>query len=139
MTIATISPVVRAALERGASVWYRARGHSMKPSILDGDRVLIGPLVGSPRLGDVVSFDTPGGAMNVHRVLSTRVRDGRPEVVVAGDNGTGGSKVVTVDRILGCVVALERQGRIRRLNTVMGRLSATVTAARQRLAVGETT
>ncbi len=65
--------LARELLARGQSVRYRARGRSMWPTILDGDRLTLAPLVDAIRLGDVVFLPTDDFGL-AHRVVA-RVGD----------------------------------------------------------------
>ena len=72
------------ALGRGRHVTIRARGHSMRPLVPDGSQVLLVPLGGVPKVGDVVAYGR-GANLVIHRVC--RVRDER--ITTRGDGGSG--------------------------------------------------
>lgn len=61
---------IRAQLSAGETPSFVATGHSMWPTIRDGDTVAIAPLPpAGPRLGDIVLAVTPGGLV-LHRVIA---------------------------------------------------------------------
>ena len=54
----------------GGSITFIARGHSMRPAILDGDRVEVGPVSGAGwRLGDVALARGAQGLI-LHRIAT---------------------------------------------------------------------
>jgi len=56
-------------LARGQTVRYRARGRSMWPGILDGDRLTLAPMGGPVKAGDVVFLPTDDFGL-AHRVVT---------------------------------------------------------------------
>lgn len=61
--------LARALLARGQNVRFIARGRSMWPTILDGDRVTLAPRSGPIRVGDVVFLPTDDFGIT-HRVVA---------------------------------------------------------------------
>lgn len=60
---------------------YIVKGHSMEPSLCEGDRLLVSSFFLSLKKGDVVVFDSNGRQL-VKRITAA----GRNKFVVAGDN-----------------------------------------------------
>ena len=57
-------------IRSGGSIAFIARGHSMRPAILDGDRVEVGPVSdGGWRLGDVALARVAQGLI-LHRIVT---------------------------------------------------------------------
>ena len=100
-------------LRRGSPLRIRARGDSMTPFLWDGDVALVSPTekkeVG---LGEVICYEAPGGRLFLHRVIA---RDG-DRLVTKGD-ALAFTEVVDRAQVLGKVVAVERRGKITRLDT----------------------
>ena len=85
----------------------------MVPFLRDGDVALVTPTAGSEvGVGDVVCYEMPPGRLYLHRVIA---RD-RDRVVAKGD-ALPFTEVVERAQLLGTVVAIERHGRVRRLDT----------------------
>lgn len=105
--------LLRATIERGASLRTRVRGWSMYPFIRDLDVVVISPPGPAPvRVGQVIAFAYHGSSrMAVHRVV-TRDHGGW---LVRGDNCDQPDGIVAFDAIVGYVVSVERQGKKIRL------------------------
>jgi len=104
----SLTEIMRAVLTQGKPFRFRAMGLSMSPFIKDGDVVTIRPL-GSrpPRTGDVAAFLYPGtGKVAVHRIV--RERSGRYSL--KGDNIPDIDGLLPLDRILGTVSRVEREG-----------------------------
>jgi hypothetical protein len=100
-------------LRRGKGLRIKARGGSMVPFLRDGDVALVTPTAGSEvGVGDVVCYEMPPGRLYLHRVIA---RD-RDRVVAKGD-ALPFTEVVERAQLLGTVVAIERHGRVRRLDT----------------------
>ena len=100
-------------LRRGDRLRIKARGGSMVPFLWDGDVALVTPTAGSEvDVGDVVCYEMPPGRLYLHRVIA---RD-RDRVVAKGD-ALPFTEVVERAQLLGTVVAIERHGRVRRLDT----------------------
>jgi len=85
----------------------------MTPFLWDGDVALVSPTekkeVG---LGEVICYEAPGGRLFLHRVIA---RDG-DRLVTKGD-ALAFTEVVDRAQVLGKVVAVERRGKITRLDT----------------------
>jgi len=118
--VTALGPVEELAselLSRGAPLRIKARGGSMIPFILDGDVVLVGPVGNSEILvGDVICYEISLGRLFLHRVIK---RDGE-RFVTKGD-ALDFSDLISPGQVLGKVVAIERRGRIRQLETARWR------------------
>jgi hypothetical protein len=100
--------LMREVLAKGKPFRFRARGLSMSPFIKDGDVLTVAPLGTAPRAGDVAAFLHPAtGRLVVHRMIRKRV--GRYEF--KGDNAHEVEGGVGLERILGIVTSVEREGR----------------------------
>lgn len=100
-------------LRRGGRLRIKARGGSMIPFLWDGDVALVTPAAGKEvDVGDVVCYERPPGRLILHRVVA---RD-RDRVVAKGD-ALAFTEVIDRGQLLGKVVAVERHGRVRRLDT----------------------
>lgn len=100
-------------LRCGERLRIKARGGSMLPFLRDGDVAHVMPSAGTEvRVGDVICYETPPGRLILHRVVE---RD-RHRLVARGD-ALGFTEVVERVQLLGKVVAVERHGRVRRLDT----------------------
>lgn len=100
-------------LKKGGCLRIKARGASMVPSLWDGDLVRVAPAGGRNILvGDVICYETSPGRLFLHRVIE---RDG--ERFVAKGDALAFSEVIAPGQVLGKAVAVERYGRIRRLDS----------------------
>jgi signal peptidase I len=99
-------------LSRGYSVRFRPGGHSMHPTIRDGEAVTVEPVdPGKVKRGDIVLYRTAGGVI-AHRVTLIERREDKPEVFhLRGDASTSLDAPVRAEQILGRVVSVERTGR----------------------------
>jgi phage repressor protein C with HTH and peptisase S24 domain len=104
----SLTDILRAVLGQGKPFRFRARGLSMSPFIRDGDVVTIRPLGRTrPRTGDIAAFLYPGtDKVAVHRIV--REKSGRYSL--KGDNAPGIDGSLPLDRILGKVTRVERDG-----------------------------
>lgn len=99
-------------LRHGAPLRILARGGSMLPFVRDGDVALVTPMADkSIDLGDIVCYENPPGRLFLHRVIA---HDG-DRIVTKGD-ALASAEVIDSRQVLGTVVAIERRGRITRLD-----------------------
>ena len=112
---------IAATLDRGLGYWWLPRGMSMVPAIRAGDRVLIAPVKASAlRIGDVVKFWLEG-EFRLHRLVRRGGR-GPAWFEFQGDTLTAPDARVGPDAIIGVAVAVERNGRVQRLDSLPARL-----------------
>ena len=106
-----IMDLIEAVHEKGASFRFQAKGHSMTPTIRDGDVITVSPLRGlSPRRGDVLAFrHRQQPQMMVHRVLHAKAG----EYFIRGDNCPEADGWIPVENILGMITRVERGGEAR--------------------------
>jgi hypothetical protein len=104
----SLTEIMRAVLAEDKPFRFRAGGLSMSPFIKDGDVVTIRPLRSRPpRTGDIAAFLYPGsGKVAIHRIV--RKKSGR--FSLKGDNVTAIDGSLPLDRILGTVSRVERDG-----------------------------
>jgi signal peptidase I len=103
-------------LRRGQSLRIKAGGASMLPFMRHGDVALVVPAAETAiGVGDVICYETRG-RLFVHRVIA---RDG-DRLATKGDALTS-IEIIEPPQLLGRVVATERHGRVRRLDSPPGR------------------
>lgn len=108
----------RDILERGKSVRFQAKGSSMHPFIQDGDFITVNPIANSSvRVGNVVFYLTLEDKVIVHRVIRKYKRNGSVTMLIKGDAAFGSPDRVDSRNLLGRVVAIERNGYKRNLET----------------------
>lgn len=100
--------LLRAALARGASLRFRARGLSMSPFIQDTDLITVSPMAGrAVKSGDVIAVTSPvSGKLVIHRAIAAQPGG----FLVQGDNRSESDGVVSLEDILGRVTRIERNG-----------------------------
>ena len=100
-------------LRRGSPLRIKARGGSMTPFLRDGDVALVTPTARREvGVGDVICYEAPPGTLFLHRVIA---REG-DRFVTKGD-ALAFIEVVERAQLLGTVVAIERCGKMKRLDT----------------------
>ena len=101
--------LLRAVLDKGAPVRFRAKGFSMSPFIKNEDVVTLSPLQSaSPGRGDVITFVLQGtDKLCVHRVVGKK----GDFYVTKGDNTSEADESVPRENILGFVTRVERDGK----------------------------
>jgi len=119
--------LVRDWLTAGNAAWVPVAGESMAPYLPDGSRVLVvrAPAV---RPGDVVVHEN-AGRMVCHRVVRRRSVRGRIALLTRGDAWRGRGRWIADRRVIGTVVAVDRHGRRRRVDTAAGRAEGLVRGA----------
>jgi signal peptidase I len=104
-------------LRRGRPLRIKARGVSMLPFLRDGDVTFVMPAAGTEiGVGDVICYEMPPAGLFLHRVIE-RTRD---RFVTKGD-ALRFTEVVDPGHILGKVVAVQRRGHVKRLDTRIAR------------------
>lgn len=103
--------VIADLLARGHRVRFQARGDSMHPAIRDDDYLEVQPLGDAPiRRGEIVVMLADRG-LTVHRVLAQR----GDQVFARGDNAPADDPPLHRSRVIGRVVGVERDGRMRKV------------------------
>lgn len=121
--------LVRDILKKGMSVRFQAKGWSMHPFVQDRDFITVSPVENSSiKIGDVVFYSTTEDKIIVHRVIGKYRKDGRVTMLIKGDATSGPSEKVDVQNILGKVVAIERNGQKKRLDTKIYQMKSLVLA-----------
>ena len=109
------------------------RGNSMRPLVRNGDKARIAHGLGKLKRGDVVAYQR-SGELVVHRLIRIVHGAGEPRFLIKGDNVAGRDPTVHASKVLGRVVALQRAGKWRRLDTplmqAIGWIVATFALAR---------
>ena len=109
---AGLQTLMGAALARGASFRFTARGFSMDPFVRDGDVLTVGVAWRRPKVGDIVAVRSPvTGRLLVHRVVA----DVATGLLVRGDGAGQADGTFGPADVLGVVVGVERRGRVVRL------------------------
>jgi signal peptidase I len=73
------------AVQKDGHAQLVARGHSMAPTIKDGDVVILEKRPASIGTGDVVAFDSGQGELVIHRVVGMDAQD---QLLTKGDGAT---------------------------------------------------
>ena len=112
-------------MRRGNTLRVRARGDSMLPFLRHGDVLHVRPLpAAAVCVGDVICYAPSPGRLHLHRVVA---RDERG-FVTRGD-ALPYVEDVPVAALLGRVIARERAGRVRRLDTAAAARRARIITA----------
>jgi signal peptidase I len=113
--------VAAQVLRHGHQVRFRARGHSMRPAIGDGDTITIGPVdPASLVAGDIILYHACERPL-VHRVVAVRaVSPSELEVITCGDCKAAVDAPVGREQVLGKVVGVERRFEPSRLAALVG-------------------
>ena len=116
-------------LDRGGCLRFRAGGGSMHPFVRDEDVITVSPIENSSiQIGDVVFCSTAGNRVIVHRVINKYKKEDSEPIVIKGDACFGSPERVNAQDVLGKVVAIERNGREKRLDTTLCRLTGLLLA-----------
>ncbi len=105
-------------LEKGKSLRFQAKGWSMRPFIRDGDFIVVSSVDNSSiKTGDVVFYSSTGNKVIAHRLIRKYKQKGRTSVFIKGDATLSLPEKIDIKNVLGKVVAIERNGRKKRLDT----------------------
>jgi hypothetical protein len=108
--------------ERGAHLRFTARGSSMHPFILDGDALIVRPIAQRrPRIGQVLLCRNGEGRVLAHRLVRVHRAGAETRLVTKGDNVSDCDVAIGPRHVLGHVIAIERSGRIIRMETFFAR------------------
>jgi hypothetical protein len=86
----------------GTQAWVAASGVSMRPLIAPGGRLLVEFGATQPRVGDVVLFER-GDDLVAHRIVGSRRRDSREQLLVKGDAEAYFDRPIGHEDVLGVV------------------------------------
>jgi signal peptidase len=106
--------------KKGKSIRFQAKGWSMRPFIRDGDFIVVSPIENSSiRTGDVVFYLTTENKVMVHRVIKKykKDKDNGITMFIKGDATFSSPEKIDMQNVLGKVIAVERNGRKKRLDT----------------------
>jgi signal peptidase len=106
--------------KKGKSIRFQAKGWSMRPFIRDGDFIVVSPIENSSiRTGDVVFYLTTYNKVMVHRVIKKykKDKDNGITMFIKGDATFSSPEKIDMQNVLGKVIAVERNGRKKRLDT----------------------
>ena len=108
---AEFDALAQAIVERGLTLRFRAKGISMHPFVRDGDILFVRAVAPSQvQVGDLVLFRGAGSRVAVHRVVRrTKVED-KTAFVIKGDRAERPDGVIPAERVIGQVIARERDG-----------------------------
>lgn len=120
---ASFHAVCEQLLASGHTARFSASGHSMRPTILDGDILTVEPLAAAETRRGQIVLVRADGKLRAHRVVTTH-----PLLITRGDAGLEND--APVERVLGQVTALERAG-----NTISLQGRIRVLCQRLRLAI----
>jgi signal peptidase I len=98
-------------LSQGYSVRFRPGGHSMRPTIRDGEPVTVEPIQASHvKRGDIILYLSARGLI-AHRVIGIKERKNAARVfILRGDASTSSDERAEAGQVLGRVVSVERDG-----------------------------
>lgn len=131
-------------LDRAGRSVLRVASGSMRPCLEEGDRIHIESVPARSLMpGDVVVYDSESAGLVVHRLIWRDRPLGQPtRIYTKGDALDTMDRSVTVDRVIGRVVSIDRGGGLARPTSTGDRFRAISTAAgcfvrrlRRRLAV----
>lgn len=121
--------LARDILKKGRSVRFQAKGWSMHPFVQDRDFITVSPVEDSSiKIGDVVFYSATEDRIIVHRVIRKYRKDGRVVMLIKGDAFFGYFEKIDLQNIIGKVVAIERNGQKKRLDTKIYRMKGLVFA-----------
>ena len=102
--------ITAALISAGRSVRITPHGNSMLP-LLDGknDSVVVGPLRGTPKKGDLVLFRDGEGALVLHRVIRVDAESRACDML--GDGNVTPEREIPPERIIGQAESICRKGR----------------------------
>jgi hypothetical protein len=107
--------LARDVLARGHRIRFRARGHSMTPTVRDGEAILAEAVDGRAVVpGDLVLCAPPRGLV-AHRVRALVRSEAGDRLLLRGDAASTGDPLVAREAVLARVVAVERSGRLVRV------------------------
>ena len=99
-------------LRHGEKIRFQAPGHSMQPTIREGEVITIEPVEPSAvRKGDIILYRWDNGII-AHRVIDVELKgDTVSRFIVRGDAEHTCDDPVNSSQVLGKIVSVERKGR----------------------------
>ncbi|MGA1867639.1 MAG: signal peptidase I [bacterium] len=99
-------------LRQGKSIRFQAPGHSMQPTIREGEVITIEPIAPSAvHKGDIILYTWEHGIL-VHRVIGIKCKGNDVAYFITrGDAALTCDSPVSSSQILGKVISVERKGR----------------------------
>ena len=114
----------RNILQKGNSVRFQVKGRSMSPFIQDEDFIVVSPIYNSSiKPGDVVMYSSTENKVVVHRVIKKHKKDNRMIWSAKGDATSGPPEELDIQKVLGKVVSIERNGKRINVDGGLGRLN----------------
>ncbi|MBA7682712.1 hypothetical protein ES703_91064 [subsurface metagenome] len=110
--------IAQGVLGRGRALRFKAKGGSMSPFIRNGDVVEAVPVKGRINLGDVILYHSSCGSPVIHRVIQRN----KESIITKGDSVPSSDQPVLFRKVLGRVVAVEKNDWCIRLDRPMVRL-----------------
>lgn len=128
--------LLREWIEAGESVCLPLTGESMAPSLHGGANVFLAHAAPAQiSCGDLVVYQAEGRLI-CHRVLRRRVRRGRYAFLTKGDHWRTTGSWIRDRQIIGTLIAVEQDGRLRRLDAPLRRWLASGVAGLSLMAAG---
>ncbi len=114
-------------LRDGYPIRFRASGQSMKPTIKDGEIIIIEPVnAENINRGDIILCRMERGVI-AHRVMAIEHEGSKqPRFILRGDSATSDDQAIAASDILGRVVGVERGGRAVNLSSVSAKKLAII-------------
>jgi signal peptidase len=98
-------------LQSGYGVRFSTPGHSMHPTIRDGEIVVVEPVDAlAVKRGEIVLYRTTRGLI-AHRVVTIRKKGELSIFMLRGDASTSFDESVEAGQVMGRVIRVERDGR----------------------------
>ncbi|MGA1823939.1 MAG: signal peptidase I [bacterium] len=114
-------------LRHGEKIRFQAPGHSMQPTIREGEIITIEPVAPSAvRKGDIILYRWEHGII-AHRVIDMELNeDTGYRFIVRGDAAHTCDDPVYFSQVLGKIVSVERKGRCIELVSLRSKLWSAV-------------
>ncbi len=121
VTVRTLE-ISKAILHRGKLLRIPAVGSSMFPTSHSGDTITVKPAKATDvSVGDVIVY-VSGKRMIAHRLVAKRIRNNEIVLICQGDFFPKPDPLIEGKQVLGKVVAVKRNGRTIRFDTLWCRL-----------------
>lgn len=115
--------LARELLGNGRKLRFQARGNSMWPLIRSGDWLDVQPVPGeSLRRGDILLCSPEPGKLVAHRLVKIQAGTAGKIYHTRGDAARRPGETLSARDVLGLVVAIRRQGRVIRADSLAWKL-----------------